>query len=204
MALRADCTDLSILAGLNYCAYAAMSFITRLRESQISEEDVAKQLVMSYPNAIHWMLDRQTTWVEDPDSEEDDDSIEDVIQTTNPTLSSHPLIAGFNGRCGKMSDTCYCFWNIGALMVNFFHLSRNSAFDYLIDYSKTTAGQSGGCKIISTYQSSTYGRRVRKRTRSSSRYDSLTLELREKLTNHQIYYIHILVLQSYQYLMTQD
>lgn len=30
----------------------------------------------------------------------------------------HPLIAGFNGRCNKTTDTCYSFWVGGSLSVS--------------------------------------------------------------------------------------
>ena len=44
------------------------------------------------------------------------------VQTTRaPTLhfSEKDLAwAGFNGRLNKIADTCYCFWNIGALSVS--------------------------------------------------------------------------------------
>jgi hypothetical protein len=89
------------------------------------------------------MLDRQTTWIEeDEDDEEDDDDDEDEDQAEDQAaaekqheqakgppssfdmspmqhgLDVEKLIAGFCGRCGKIADTCYCFWNVGALAVS--------------------------------------------------------------------------------------
>lgn len=68
------------------------------------------------------MLDRQTTWIDDDPS--DDESTDDSTQQPpqEPSIESTRLseeitIAGFCGRTGKVADTCYCFWNVGALTV---------------------------------------------------------------------------------------
>lgn len=77
------------------------------------------------------MLGRQTTWVEEDDEDDDEDEEDDVAPSSaEPKNSSsatavetdqsnqQKMIAGFCGRCGKMADTCYCFWNAGALAVS--------------------------------------------------------------------------------------
>lgn len=81
------------------------------------------------------MLERQTTWIEDEDEDEDDEEEEDGNQEQQQPAKVEPVdngqpaesqkphpdpIAGFCGRCGKIADTCYCFWNVGALKVRKF------------------------------------------------------------------------------------
>lgn len=96
---------------------------------------------------IRWLVARQTNLLEEDDEEElDDDGDQDVpqadpddkshtrlSQTTNSmSLDSSPKTqpydvldirledwqwAGFNGRCNKVADTCYCYWNSGSLAV---------------------------------------------------------------------------------------
>jgi geranylgeranyl transferase type-1 subunit beta len=78
------------------------------------------------------MLDRQTTWIEEDEDDEEDQNedsspSEDRHEEAQPAsfdmsqmqdgLHLRALIAGFCGRCGKIADTCYCFWNVGALAV---------------------------------------------------------------------------------------
>lgn len=48
------------------------------------------------------------------------ESVEDLIRgLSNMTPLSGATIscAGFNGRCNKLADTCYSFWNGAALIV---------------------------------------------------------------------------------------
>jgi len=77
------------------------------------------------------MLDRQTTWIEE--GEEDEDSEANAMESQHEAKEAQPSsfdmspmqdgldsdisVAGFCGRCGKIADTCYCFWNVGALAV---------------------------------------------------------------------------------------
>lgn len=74
------------------------------------------------------MLERQTTWIEDEDDEDDEEqNATDVPASKDQSLNEHSsknmdlqeldAIAGFCGRSGKIADTCYCFWNVGALTV---------------------------------------------------------------------------------------
>lgn len=81
------------------------------------------------------MLDRQTTWIEDDEDEDEGEDSQpgDRVDTGNDqgaqpsssdlsslhtSLVTPKAIAGFCGRCGKIADTCYCFWNVGALAVS--------------------------------------------------------------------------------------
>jgi geranylgeranyl transferase type-1 subunit beta len=107
-------------------------------------------------DCTRWIIDRQTTHLEEDESENEEQTSE-VSQYDAAPLPSSPLgfphtaqfpaapstppkpssskqssnakapilnvsekdlrWAGFNGRPNKIADTCYCFWNIGALAV---------------------------------------------------------------------------------------
>lgn len=117
-------------AGLNYCGIATLSFLGLLQNPPVPAYEVAGQTGLDTEACIKWMLDRQTTWVEeeDEDEDEDEDEEDDVAhnsaeQQISSSVEADPsrlqkTIAGFCGRCGKMADTCYCFWNAGALAVS--------------------------------------------------------------------------------------
>jgi geranylgeranyl transferase type-1 subunit beta len=87
------------LGGYTFCSISALSII-----NMIDEGIRDKELL------LHFLTSRQTTVLED------DDSSDDESKTQESALPG-PLeaIAGFNGRCNKPADTCYCWW-IGATL----------------------------------------------------------------------------------------
>ncbi len=123
-----------LTAGLNYCGIATLSFLSLLQSPVLSIEDMAHRAEVDLPSCTRWMLDRQTTWIEEDEDDDDDDDDLDEKPTENQAekshsyafhlsalqdgIESHELVAGFCGRCGKIADTCYCFWNVGALAVS--------------------------------------------------------------------------------------
>jgi geranylgeranyl transferase type-1 subunit beta len=128
-------------SGLNFCAIAALGCLDRRKKSSSNESDPSTWTSASSEDSIdlnaniEWILQRQTSWVEDEfesDSEsEPDNEISNPNPISNPNEpqspnSPEPLPndqpprdppAGFNGRPNKMADTCYCFWNAGALAI---------------------------------------------------------------------------------------
>ncbi|EXJ65219.1 hypothetical protein A1O7_01560 [Cladophialophora yegresii CBS 114405] len=127
-------------SGLNYCGIATLSFLSLLQTPAVSIDEMARQAKVDLASCTRWMLDRQTTWIEededeDENEEDDDDQPEDQpapehhikqlgtqpslfdLSSMQEGLEPERLIAGFCGRCGKMADTCYCFWNVGALAI---------------------------------------------------------------------------------------
>lgn len=107
-------------SGLNYCAIATLELISRLR-SPASRR--AKQVLDKSDRCVRWMLDRQTTVLseEEVDAEdEDENGVEPSPQETQTFLDQPSTleVIGFNGRENKIADTCYCFWNSGALAVS--------------------------------------------------------------------------------------
>lgn len=112
-------------SGLNYCAIATLELISRLKGPG---SDRARQALNNSDRCIRWLLDRQTTVLYD-EAQAQDDEAEDEQEGSfakegvasfakAPMYYSPPeQIVGFNGRDNKIADTCYCFWNSGALAV---------------------------------------------------------------------------------------
>jgi geranylgeranyl transferase type-1 subunit beta len=117
-----------VAAGLNYCGIATLSFLGLLQKPPTPAHEVARQAGVDTAGCTKWMLDRQTTWIEDEDEDEEEGEVDDAelkndsldMSAMREQLDTQKMIAGFCGRCGKMADTCYCFWNVGALAVSSF------------------------------------------------------------------------------------
>ena len=103
---------LSTLAGMTYCAVAALSLLGHLDDSGLENID----------GLVKWLVHRQVPF-EKKDAMQDDDwqhihdsgSEEEKADATKIELGTdgRPLWGGFHGRCNKKADTCYSFW-IGA------------------------------------------------------------------------------------------
>ncbi|RVX73892.1 hypothetical protein B0A52_02782 [Exophiala mesophila] len=111
-------------SGLTYCGIATLSFLSLLSERGSSVHDVADQAGLATEDCARWMLDRQTTWIEDDEEEDSNDDEADQNRQTPvhapsdaSPIGDPDMIAGFCGRSGKIADTCYCFWNVGALTI---------------------------------------------------------------------------------------
>lgn len=95
---------------------------------------------------VNWLASRQTGELGEEEEEEEEeegnkgqDQPKDETESHQPIseedISTLPLItsladdsipcAGFNGRCNKVADTCYSFWNGATLMM----LDRSSVVD---------------------------------------------------------------------------
>ncbi|OCT54387.1 geranylgeranyl transferase beta subunit [Cladophialophora carrionii] len=116
-------------------------YIANCQSPAVSMDEMARQAKVDLASCTRWMLDRQTTWIEEEEDEDENDEEDEGQPHYRPapeqqykqlepqqslfdlspmleSLKSETLIAGFCGRCGKMADTCYCFWNVGALAVS--------------------------------------------------------------------------------------
>jgi geranylgeranyl transferase type-1 subunit beta len=144
-------------AGLTYCAIGALAFVNNYPAESPHELLVAQSSGISCNDCARWMIDRQTTYLEEDETESEEQSphlseTETVPLPSSPLGSPHatqfpanahalPRLsssrrsqtakaqtlqfseedlawAGFNGRLNKIADTCYCFWNTGALSVS--------------------------------------------------------------------------------------
>lgn len=153
--------------GFTYCAIGILSFLRRLPAAVdgrgpapapgISGVDDLDQL-------LRWLVSRQTEVLEEEDLPEvgtDDANMGAEVlegQTTleNSNTSAHETVkepekllglqwAGFNGRCNKIADTCYCFWVLGAMsMLQAAHLADSQACSrYLLDKTQHLVGGFG-------------------------------------------------------------
>lgn len=124
-------------SGLNYCAVGTLELLGRLGGSSSPK---ARDVLGGLGPCVRWLLERQTTvlYEEAVDDEQEEEMDTDGTSSTKSTapalnnLSKNLVIdpgdachvAGFNGRDNKIADTCYCFWNSGALaMLNSLHLA---------------------------------------------------------------------------------
>jgi geranylgeranyl transferase type-1 subunit beta len=106
-------------SGVNFCAVAATDILRKLQRPHAKIRQFTR---LDVGANIDWMLQRQTSWViEADDDEEEDEADGDTNEKADVNgavqEAEAPLSAGFNGRPSKMADTCYCFWNTGALAI---------------------------------------------------------------------------------------
>lgn len=131
-------------SGLNFCAIATIACLDRLRGDETMEEGIDTHSSLDFSRNVDWMLQRQTSWVDDDDSSDDQDEgpTDDGHKDAEDASEPPPLAVGFNGRLGKMADTCYCFWNGGALAIlDHAHLvDRNALRQYLCDTTQHMIG----------------------------------------------------------------
>jgi geranylgeranyl transferase type-1 subunit beta len=106
-------------AGLNFCAVATLGCLDQIFGTAATTRSVFDSPLLQLEDNITWMLQRQTTWIDDSDTDEEleDEEGQAAVVTA--------IAAGFSGRCNKMADTCYCFWNAGALAL----LGRDDLID---------------------------------------------------------------------------
>ena len=160
-------------SGLNFCGIACLELLRRCEEQErgLGLASLSLDPEQGHPvfsdldlqECVKYMLARQTTWVDELDDEDEDeeattngvpDASEPATVRTPPPGSDETPIAGFNGRPNKMANTCYCYWNLGALAifnspgappthpVGLTHLAHTaSTRKYLLD---TTQHQIGG------------------------------------------------------------
>lgn len=135
---------MSLVAGYTYCAIAALSLLKHLPDSSStssvnthhSNGKSNKSLAgfTDLPGTIRWLVSRQIPYSEGNDEDEEPVEREDLDQnrpigTHEPSTSPEPpslsylsiddsQFVGFNGRCNKLADTCYCFWAPASLDVS--------------------------------------------------------------------------------------
>lgn len=95
---------------------------------------------------LAWLVSRQTVQISESELDEDwsdaqDEQSIDTIEADSrisalPDIQSISadtiLYAGFNGRCNKIADTCYSFWNGATLRVLLPPIAHSSVIAYTI------------------------------------------------------------------------
>ncbi|KAI0392904.1 terpenoid cyclases/Protein prenyltransferase [Xylariaceae sp. FL0594] len=99
-------------SGYAYCAVAALALLDAANpDSSAAPDHYIRAGIPSIPSLLHFLANRQFAYLGSAEEGDDDEK--------NHPLSDLPVaddsIAGFNGRLNKLSDTCYAWWNAGAL-----------------------------------------------------------------------------------------
>ncbi|KAK1753350.1 terpenoid cyclases/protein prenyltransferase alpha-alpha toroid [Echria macrotheca] len=109
-------------AGYAYCAISALSLLDRPIENSISSHpsNILHTGIRDKSTLTHWLASRQFVYLQ-PSSGDSDVDEEDEVNFTLPnsladlSLDDNLRYVGFNGRCNKVADTCYCWW-VGAAL----------------------------------------------------------------------------------------
>ncbi|KAM0280558.1 hypothetical protein ACHAQH_004003 [Verticillium albo-atrum] len=109
-------------AGYAYCAIGALYMLDRPLEStgdQFNSEALRKG-VMDQEGLIKFLVHRQFAYLErqEQDAENNDPDVANFALPRNLadlSLDENKHFVGFNGRCNKVADTCYCWWVGGTL-----------------------------------------------------------------------------------------
>lgn len=134
-------------SGLAYCAINTLHFLGKLPDTPSTMTPLPEVDGISLEGCVRWLLQRQTSVLEEEEEEEYDDeedgeglvqgSGETGMNSEKPVRSSaietntnrkeapvvdvdeeHLKFTGFNGRPEKIADTCYCWWNTATLAVS--------------------------------------------------------------------------------------
>ncbi|KAI1119987.1 terpenoid cyclases/Protein prenyltransferase [Nemania abortiva] len=106
-------------SGYAYCAVAALALLDSANpDPHATTNHYIHAGIPSIPSLIHFLANRQFVYVDsDDDNDVDNDTSNQPLPDLSPLSLSDavPLMTGFNGRLNKLPDTCYTWWNSGAL-----------------------------------------------------------------------------------------
>ncbi|QSZ28642.1 hypothetical protein DSL72_003141 [Monilinia vaccinii-corymbosi] len=136
-------------AGYTYCAIASLSLLDRLPkrpssqppESTTSDPPLAG--LTNLPDTIRWLALRQASYNEQEEGVEGDHKEAASHYHFVPKVDS--TFVGFNGRCNKRVDTCYCFW-VGASLNMLGHpdvVNRDGSRRFLFEKTQHMIGGFG-------------------------------------------------------------
>ncbi|KAH6675259.1 type-1 proteins geranylgeranyltransferase subunit beta [Plectosphaerella plurivora] len=111
-------------AGYAYCAAAALYLLDRPPNSlELHDSETVSRGILSREALISFLVHRQFSLLE-REGEEGDDEDEDedgpslsLPQSLEELSLNDTSCVGFNGRCNKVADTCYCWWVGGTLSI---------------------------------------------------------------------------------------
>ncbi|ROT37057.1 type-1 proteins geranylgeranyltransferase subunit beta [Sodiomyces alkalinus F11] len=134
-------------AGYAYCAVGALYMLGRPleKDGEPEENGPLDRGIPHFDALVKFLVDRQFAFLESPqghgdDSEDDQDSVNFALPSALEDLSleENTTFVGFNGRCNKVADTCYCWWVGGTLSVNI--LSVQPARNFLLSKTQHLIG----------------------------------------------------------------
>jgi geranylgeranyl transferase type-1 subunit beta len=127
--------------GFTFCAISALSLVNRLPNDveRGSLTDGALSGISDLDLTLRWLISRQTTYLDEGDEDTELGDVKD--STIQPIL---PWV-GFNGRCNKIADTCYSWWDAAslALLGRLDLLNLYPAQKYLLDKTQHAIGGFG-------------------------------------------------------------
>ncbi|KAI9158055.1 Geranylgeranyl transferase type-1 subunit beta [Paramyrothecium foliicola] len=107
-------------AGYTFCGVAALAMLDR--QTSASPHDASSAIsrgIADRQGLLRFLALRQFAHLQDKEDEADDDD-ENFIEAKlgdDHLAEGRCRHVGFNGRCNKKADTCYCWWVGGALVL---------------------------------------------------------------------------------------
>ncbi|KAI1200991.1 terpenoid cyclases/protein prenyltransferase alpha-alpha toroid [Nemania serpens] len=105
-------------SGYAYCAVAALALLDASDpEPHAPPNRYIHAGIPSIPSLIHFLASRQLVYSDSQDGDESNDDDNDTPDYLSPSSLADDAsrTVGFNGRLNKVPDTCYTWWNSGAL-----------------------------------------------------------------------------------------
>lgn len=135
-------------AGYAYCSVAALSLLDRpLRVSDGTSHEAVLRGTSNRDHLLKFLADRQFVYLAQDEEEEGvshDAGEENFImaQLDSLKIDNSCDYGGFNGRCNKKADTCYCWWAMGTLRMldSEFDISASPARRYLLEITQHRIG----------------------------------------------------------------
>ncbi|KAI0466956.1 terpenoid cyclases/Protein prenyltransferase [Xylaria cf. heliscus] len=101
-------------SGYAYCAVAALALLDSANpDSSAPPHRYIHAGIPSIPSLVHFLVSRQFAYSDGHDND-DNDNVSPDLSSLSLSDAVPPLV-GFNGRLNKVPDTCYTWWNSGAL-----------------------------------------------------------------------------------------
>lgn len=109
------------IAGYAYCAVSALSLLDRPAENSHASHpsQLLRNGIPDIAALIGFLASRQFVYLEDREEDEayDSDNFAEPLSLSSLSLDDNIRYVGYNGRCNKVADTCYCWWVAGTLSV---------------------------------------------------------------------------------------
>ncbi|OHE93266.1 prenyltransferase and squalene oxidase [Colletotrichum orchidophilum] len=108
-------------AGYAYCAVSALALLDRPpdQSATLHTSQTLKQGVPDISLLVKFLAYRQFEYLDKEDDSDDTDHANFALPESLSELTLDPRLrcVGFNGRCNKVADTCYCWWVGGTLQM---------------------------------------------------------------------------------------
>ncbi|KAF4835728.1 Geranylgeranyl transferase type-1 subunit beta [Colletotrichum tropicale] len=115
----AESSQLESHAGYAYCAVSALYLLDRPPSQGATPHRSAtvEKGLADVELLVKFLVYRQFDYFEKEEDEEDDPNFVLPDALGQLTLDENTRFVGFNGRCNKVADTCYCWWVGGTLQM---------------------------------------------------------------------------------------